>query len=292
MQEQVGQFLESMQVERHSSANTLAAYRSDLAQLTEYVKHPGEDIEPVSTWKDLDSEHLKAFLEFIKERGYALSTVARKTAAAKSFATWLQKRGVTDVNAGENVQSPRVEKFTPRIISVDDVQRLLAEPTREEDSRPDGLRDRAMLETLYATGVRVSELVALDTEDIDLDAGTITCARNTNRMRTLTVPDRALDAIEDYLVDGRPQLAGHETPVLFLNLRGGRLTRQGVWLILKSWATKVGIDDMTPHTLRHSFAVHELKRGRTLRELQEMLGHVSPATTQVYWQMAQEPDPA
>ncbi|HWV24884.1 MAG TPA: tyrosine-type recombinase/integrase [Thermomicrobiales bacterium] len=290
MQEQVGQFLESMQVERHSSANTLAAYRSDLAQLTEYVSHPGDDVVPVSTWKELDGEHLNAFLEYIKEQGYALSTVARKTAAAKSFATWLQKRGVTDVNAGEDVRSPRVEKFTPKIISVDDVQQLLEAPTIGDETRPDALRDRAMLETLYATGVRVSELVALNVDDIDLDAGTITCARNTGRMRTLVVPDRALDAIEDYLVDGRPQMTGHETPVLFLNLRGGRLTRQGVWLILKSWATRAGIGEMTPHTLRHSFAVHELKRGRSLRELQEMLGHVSPATTQVYWQMAQEPE--
>src|SRR5699024_10891622 len=144
-------------------------------------------------------------------------------------------------------------------------------------------------ETLYATGVRVSELVALDVGDVDLDSGTITVARGTSRERVLEVRDRSLDAIEEYIDTGRPRMTAHETPVLFLNLRGGRLTRQGVWLILKAWADRAGIrDGITPHTLRHSFAVHELKRGRTVPELQENLGHVSPATTQVYWQMAQE----
>lgn len=267
MLDQVGHFLETMQAERNSSENTVAAYRNDLTQLTDYMKQPGNGVKSVSTWSDLQEDHLNGFLEHMREQGYASSTVARKTAAAKSFATWLNTSGVTYTNVGNDVASPRVAKYAPRAITVDEVERLLEIPDHDETLSPDKLRDYAMLELLYATGMRVSELTSLDVEDVDIGAGTVTCAGKSGTPRVLDISDRAIDAVEAYLEDGRPRMSGSQTSTLFLNQRGGRLTRQGFWLILKSYAERAGVGEMTPHTLRHSFAVHEIRRGRNLREV-------------------------
>lgn len=166
----------------------------------------------------------------------------------------------------------------------------MEEPTRNSNAKPDSVRDRAMLEILYATGMRVSELVALNVEDIDLDAGTAVCAGRSGRVRTLPLSNRAIDVLAQYLTDARHLMARHDTNSLFVNHRGGRLTRQGFWLILKAYAARVGIGQMTPHTLRHSFAVHALRRGLDIKDVQKQLGHVSLSTTQVYWHMAQQPD--
>jgi integrase/recombinase XerD len=196
------------------------------------------------------------------------------------------------------MSSPKVDKYTPRSISAEEVERLLAQPARDAATvgdRPETARDHAMLEALYSTGMRVSELVALDTVDVDLDANHLRCASRTLRERRVPLRPTAIEAIGHYLENARPRLVLREEHALFLNHRGNRLTRQGFWLILKSYATKADIADITPHTLRHTFATHALRGGANLRDVQLLLGHVSISTTQVYRRLAndavsEEPD--
>jgi integrase/recombinase XerD len=210
-------------------------------------------------------------------------------AAIKSFFNFLTAEGQLRGDPGARMTAPRVEKYTPRSISASEVERLLLQPGKEGGSaarRPEAARDRAMLETLYATGMRVSELVALDCEDVNLLERRMRCAGRTTRERLLPLRDSAIEAIDTYLFQARPLLALREESALFLNHRGSRLTRQGFWLILKSYANKAEIADITPHTLRHTFATHALGRGADLREVQQLLGHVSISTTQVYRRMA------
>jgi integrase/recombinase XerD len=192
-----------------------------------------------------------------------------------------------------NMASPKVDKYMPRAITPHEVARLLEQPAKLGGERPEALRDRAMLETLYATGMRVSELVALNVRDVDLDANTTRCSGKAGRGRTVPLKESAVAALSHYLRDGRPIIADEhdEDPALFLNHRGNRLTRQGFWLILKAYALRADIGDITPHTLRHSFATHALKHGAELRDVQQMLGHVSISTTQVYRQLAADSTP-
>lgn len=290
----IGRFLTSLEAERQFSPNTIAAYRNDLRQFLTFLQQPESDhlaeVGQPDGWGDLTTEHIDGYLAFMQERGYASSTVARKIAAIKSFAGWLDAEDITSEDVSVAVASPRVDKYMPKAISPDDVSRLLEEPTRERDATPEGLRDRAMLEVLYSTGMRVSELMALDVSDASLRTGTVLVGSKSGQARRIPLSYRAEDALAEYLNEGRDQLANGKTESLFVNHRGGRLTRQGFWLILKAYASRVGIASITPHTLRHSFAVHALRRGLDLRDLQRQLGHVSPSTTQVYWQMAQRAD--
>jgi integrase/recombinase XerD len=229
---------------------------------------------------------MMAFLIFLRERRYANATVARRTAAIKSFYAYLNDCNAIPYDPTEQIDSPRVDRSPPRPISPHQVDELLELPLRQ--TTPEGLRDKAMLELLYATGMRVSELVALDTAHLDLEAGDdgeVRCPGRQNRERTLPLSDTARTALEEYLDMGRSQLArssSQKPDALFLNHRGKRLTRQGFWLILKSYANELGLADLTPHTLRHSFAAHMLSNGHELREVQERLGHASLSTTQIY----------
>jgi integrase/recombinase XerD len=190
-----------------------------------------------------------------------------------------------DLAAG--MSSPRVEKYVPRAITPSEVERLLDQPCQNaRTNRPEALRDHAMLATLYGTGMRVSELVALNVDDLDVESGSVRCMGKAGRQRVVPLRNSALDSIQRYLEEARSTLVLGDEAALFLNHRGNRLTRQGFWLILKAYAQQAGIGDITPHTLRHSFATHELRRGAELRDVQHMLGHVSISTTQVYRQLA------
>jgi integrase/recombinase XerD len=288
MEDQIERFLSALQAERGFSQNTVSAYRNDLRQFVAYLKAPpAEDhIESIDSWERLGNEHLNAYSLFLRERSYAPSTIARKTAAMKSFSAFLWREGKLQQEIGTSLSTPKVDKYLPRAISQDDVILLLREPLRETPERPESLRDHAMLEVLYATGMRVSELVSLDLEDIDPVAGSIRCQGKAGRSRVVPLGQRAVEATQLYLQKAREQIARAETKPLFVNHRGGRLTRQGFWLILKSYAEKAGIEGITPHTLRHSFATHALKKGAELRDVQQLLGHVSISTTQVYRQLA------
>lgn len=288
MENKVTQYLESLQEERQFSANTIAAYRNDLKQLTDFLQRPsGEaDIEGIEDWSQLTTEHFAAFLQYLQDREYAQATVARKTAASKSYFSYLLDKGIVSEPIGADISSPRVDKYTPTVMTREEMARLLEEPLRDEPNRPDAIRDRAMLELLYATGMRVGEMVALNIDDVDLEGQAIHCMGKSGRERDVPVTGSALSALRDYISNARPYLADQDNESLFVNHRGGRLTRQGFWLILKSYAEHIGIHGITPHTLRHTYAIHALQDGRTVADVQQTLGHVSPATTNVYVELA------
>lgn len=308
MQADVDKFLNVLETERGFSVNTIFAYRNDLGQFASFLRGEGsleggretlsqangelpsidamDLLAPVQRWDQLSDQHLTSYLLYLRSRKYASSTVARKMAAIKSFFNYLNSEGIMRGDPSARMTAPKVDKYTPRSISPSEVERLLQQPTKENGSRPESSRDRAMLETLYSTGMRVSELVALDCDDVNLPANSMRCAGRTTRERHVPLRDSAVSAIDHYLQNARPVLMLRDERALFLNHRGNRLTRQGFWLILKSYASRADIADITPHTLRHTFATHALGRGADLREVQQLLGHVSISTTQVYRRMA------
>lgn len=278
MQEYIEQFLAHVSSKRGLTGNTIAAYRTDLDQLVSFLLERGS-----TDWNSVSQDDILAFMLFLRERQYANSTVARRTAAVKSFFTYLVKSGLIPQSPTKGIESPKVDRCPPHAISTHQIDELLELPLRT--STPEGLRDKAMLELLYATGMRVSELVALNVLDLDLDTSTLRCIGKAGRERTLPLNTTSVTALEEYLSTGRPQLVrtnGETSQELFLNHRGRRLTRQGFWLILKSYAEELGLQNLTPHTLRHSFAAHMLNNGAELHEVQTLLGHASLSTTQIY----------
>jgi len=288
MEEQVDAFLSSLQAERQFSQNTIAAYRNDLQQFIAYLAAPPDEdqLSAIGSWTDLTDAHLGAYLLHLRSRDYAASTVARKTAALKSFSGYLRKREIVGQDIGTKLSSPKVDKYMPKAITREEVAHLLKQPTETTPDRPESIRDRAMLSMLYATGMRVSELVSLDLDHVHLEGASVKCQGKAGRSRIVPISSAAIAAVTDYLDRARGTLVNGETQSLFVNHRGGRLTRQGFWLILKSYAQRAGIDDITPHTLRHSFAAHALGQGAELSEIQKQLGHVSISTTQIYRQLA------
>jgi integrase/recombinase XerD len=285
MQQQVDEFLRYLETVKEFSPNTIAAYRNDLSQFTSFLGRDGEAVR----WEDVTPVVLGNFLLDLRTRQYADSTIARKTAAVKSFFHYLTTQGIVATDPSERLDSPRVNKDLPHAISVAEINRLLEQPRTA--TTPEAIRDRAMMETLYGTGMRVSELVALDVSDLNIDDGTVRCKGKSGRLRTVPIRPRALEALHDYLQRGRLALTrAGDIRALFLNHRGQRLTRQGFWLILKGYAEQAGIPHITPHTLRHSFAAHMLDRGADLHDVQQMLGHVSITTTQVYQQLRERGD--
>lgn len=291
MQSTIQRFLTDLESERGFSANTIAAYRNDLSQFASYLAKPPESdhLTPVADWDQVDDAHMNVYLLHLRSRDYASSTIARKTAAIKSFCHFLTTDGVVRSDLSANVSTPRVEKYVPRAITLDEMDLLLAQPRANGAAgRPEAIRDHAMLETLYSTGMRVSELVALNQADLDLESGTVRCAGKAGRERRVPLRPSAREALAEYLAEARASLVPDDEESLFVNHRGRRLTRQGFWLILKSYAEQANIGDITPHTLRHSFAAHALRDGVELKDVQQLLGHVSISTTQVYRKLASE----
>lgn len=269
-------FLRHLEGEKRFSGNTISAYRNDLRQLETYLAELG--ISPRSA----DRGVVTGFVVRLAERAYSPASRARKLAAVKSFFSYLYKSGQMATDPAAGIGSPRVGRHAPHTISVDEVDRLLTAPSRR--SSPEAIRDRAMFGLLYATGVRVSELVSLDLDMVDLSALALRCTGRGGRVRVLTFDESARETVRAYLTKARPRLAREDSEsALFLNHRGDRLTRQGFWLLLKSYASEAGISSsITPHTLRHSFAAHLLGRGAMLREVQLKLGHANISTTQMY----------
>jgi integrase/recombinase XerD len=287
MDDQIGHFLNFMSVEKGASLNTVSAYRNDLQQFDGYVTGVNGNGKP-RNWEALEREVILEYLSSLKGRNYAEATVARKVAAIKSFFQYLQAEGVIRRNPAENLQSPRVGRSLPKPLTVTQVDELLEQPLKR--NTPEAKRDRAMLELLYATGLRVSELVYLNMDDVNLTASHVRCMGKGSKERTIPIHEQALAAVVEYLNEGRPPLVkAKKENALFVNRRGERLTRQGFWLILKQYAREANIDaHVTPHTLRHSFATHMLKGGMNLRQVQELLGHANISTTGVYTQVANE----
>jgi integrase/recombinase XerD len=294
----VEDFLRFLAEERRLSANTLSAYRNDLRQFEDYLvseraarAQDGRPDAELEAWLPAAGPaELVDFFLHLKEKGYSPATIARKMAAVKSVFHYLHRRGEIMANPAAQLGSPEVKKPLPRAISVADVDSLIRQAQKR--SSPEGLRDSAMLQTLCATGMRVTELVSLDLGDINLTKRAVFCTGRNGRRRELPLEDRVVTALETYLRGGRPLLLRPAlgTQALFLNHRGRRLTRQGFWLIMKSMARESGIaSEVTPHTLRHSFAAHRLHDGLELHRLRELLGHANISTTQIYTQVHFDP---
>jgi integrase/recombinase XerD len=279
---QISRFLDYLSVERGLARNTLEAYRRDLSRYAAYLASQG-----VPDGTRAEEAHVAGFVaslsgtEFSEGRRYRASSVARALAAVRTFHLFLVREGETSSNPADGVARPKVPRTLPRPLSLPEVQSILEFPDGLDAA---GVRDRAILETLYGAGIRVSELVGMDVDDVDLDEGSVLVRGKGNKERVVPLGRFATAALSAYLTRARPTLAGARSGgALFLNQRGGRLTRQGAARILNSAARRAGLSKpVTPHTLRHSFATHLLEGGADIRVVQELLGHATLSTTQIY----------
>ena len=267
----------------NTNMNTVMAYRNDLRQLCHYLQEQG-----VEHWSQVKHEQLADYLVDMREgQAYRPTTVARKLAAFKSFFRFLRKEARIEANPAEELEAPSIPKDPPQILTVEQIDSLFKQVEVETNA---GQRDLAMLHMLYATGMRASELVSLQLDDFDKEQATIVCpGRNiqTRHERTLPLPPLVVETTAHYIIKARPRLVRHpEERGLFLNHHGEPLTRQGFWLIIKGYARQAGISEITPHMLRHSFAMLMIQGGMKLRSVQELLGHAHISTVQVYNQMA------
>lgn len=281
-------FLHYLSAERGSSKNTTDAYRNDLTRFAEFAAKQGHNGSQPHV-EHIDRDMITNYIAWLRgDRQYKDATVARKVAAVKSFYTFLLDHGVIASNPTAAIDSPRAPKPVPRPMTTADVDALLRAPLRRHTA--EAVRDAAMLELMYATGMRVTELVSLNLDSLHLVPAPayVRCTGKGAKERILPVYEQAVAAIERYLDAARPPLLKERSQVaLFVNRRGERLTRQGFWFILKNYARSAGIDaHVTPHTLRHSFATHMLRGGASVRDVQELLGHANVSTTQVYTQLA------
>ncbi|MGC8825506.1 MAG: site-specific tyrosine recombinase XerD [Anaerolineae bacterium] len=283
MRDAIETFLQFLELEKGYSGNTLAAYRNDLEQFAQAMEEEG-----ISSWEQVNQEVIIDYIMSLREREYASSTVARKIAALKSFFHFLAAEEIISDDPTLNLDSPKVKKRLPVTLSYEEVERLLDAP---KGSSPKAIRDKALLELLYATGMRVTELVSLDLEDINLASATVRVRQGKGgKERIIPIHSRAVEALREYLAKARRMLLkSPEERALFLNHRGERLTRQGLWLIIKQYVREAGIKtEVTPHTLRHSFATHLLNGKADLRHVQELLGHANISTTQIYTHISSE----
>ena len=273
------EFIDYLSVEKGLSKNTLESYTRDLRSFSKYLKVCG-----ISTFEETSRNNIVGFLLTLKQAGKATATLSRNLASIRSLYAFLfQERRLTD-NPAADLESPKLEKKLPRVLTTQEVDVLLEQP---DNLQITGIRDRSMLEVIYATGIRVTELMTLDTGDINLDAGFIRCIGKGSKERIIPVGSMAIRFLGVYLEESRPKLVKHSgEQALFVNQHGKRLTRQGFWKILKKYARQTGIGkEITPHTMRHSFATHLLENGADLRSVQEMLGHADISTTQIYTQV-------
>ena len=288
MRQQIEDFLKSLEVEKGYSENTQLAYQNDLTQFLSFLHGQARH---VTSWNKVTKQHVISYIMHMKGTlEYASSTTARKVAAVKSFFHYLVSSKLIQDDPTATLDSPRVKKYLPKPVSREQIERLLEMPAH--DATPRGYRDKAILELLYATGMRVSEIVALEVGDVDLATGSIRCFGKGGKERIIPIHNRAIRALQEYLEKGRRELLKRTAPEeksLFLNPRGGRLTRQGLWLIIKGYVREAGLtESITPHTLRHSFAAHMLDGGADLKDVQELLGHANISTTQVYTRINSE----
>ena len=293
MDRTISSFLQHLIVEKGFSRNTSDAYRNDLGQFWEFLQDNGNgnghsngagDGNGNYAWAMVDINVLNKYIEDLRVRkGYRDTTTARKVASIKSFFSFLSENSIITEDPTESLGSPRVGRTLPKFLPEEDVTLLL--DTAYKSGSNEGQRDAVIMELLYATGLRVGELVSLDLQDVDLSESYIRCMGKGSKERIVHLYPKALEELRRYLKSVRIALLGHRRtePSLFVNHRGERLTRQWVWTILKTYAQKAGIEqNITPHTLRHSFATHLLQNGASLRHVQELLGHSSISTTQVY----------
>lgn len=277
MEDQVKDYLHYLVVERRLATNTVKSYERDLKKYYQYVTK----VESISSFNEVNRIQVIHFLKHLKEQGNSSRTLARHIASIRSFHKFLFREKVTDHDPTEQIETPQAERTLPKVLNISEVEALLDAPKL---NTPLGIRDKAMLELLYATGLRVSELINLNLADIHLSMGFIRCLGKGNKERIVPLGSVATRALQAYLDNGRGQLVKQKkTDAFFVNHHGNRMTRQGFWKNLKKIASAAHIEkELTPHTLRHSFATHLLENGADLRAVQEMLGHADISTTQIY----------
>ncbi len=273
----IDEFIENLK-SRQASQNTLASYERDIVQFNKYFEENGKKIF------DLTKDDMQEYIKHLKECGKSNSTISRCTASIKSFYRYLVNKKLAETNIAEDIEAPKVDRKEPMILTSSEIEKLLAQPNLSELK---GQRDKAMLEILYATGIRVTELVSLRVEDVNLNTGYIRVKKK-NTERHIPLGNLSLKCLKEYMETVRPLLIRTEDEKsLFINTNGQKMTRQGYWKILKQYKEQAKIDkDITPHTIRHSFAVHMLQNGAEVKTVQELLGHTDVASTMMYTQMA------
>ena len=284
MKEAIANFLNYLSVEKGYSEHTISAYRNDLTAMADFAQKQG-----MSGWPGFTRQSMLSYMLELKERGYVATTVARKVAAARSFFGFLVAEGVIKADPTENMSSPSVGKALPKPIPISQVRQLLEQPAKLDTS--EARRDKVMLELLYASGMRISELVALNLGDVNTEGDYfVRCFGKGRKERIIPLYEGIAKAVKKYIDEDRPELAhGKKETAMFLNARGERLTRQGFWQKLKEYVKTAGLNShISPHTLRHSFATHMLSGGADLRSVQELLGHANISTTQVYTHLTTE----
>lgn len=275
----VQKFVNFLEMDKRLSLNTLQSYRRDIEQYFTYLQEIN-----LQSIANSNKTTVIAYLLYLQKKGRATSTISRNLASIRSFYQYISKNKLIDHDPTAELESPKVEKKLPQILSTEEVELLLEQPQCVDLK---GFRDKAMLELLYATGIRVTELIQLDIQDLNLEIAFITCNKGT-RERMIPIGSMAIAALKEYLNKSRLLLIQKvDEKALFVNINGGRLTRQGFWKIIKLYKNQAQINkDITPHTLRHSFAAHLLENGADLRSIQEMLGHSDISSTQIYAQIA------
>jgi len=272
----IDHFIHFLAVEKGLSRNTLESYQRDMVAYTSYLREQG-----VTKIEDSTRAQIIGYLMSLQQKGRATATLSRNMASIRAFYQFLVRDKYIEKDPSIHLETPKIEKRLPKVLSIEEVERLLESPPIHH---PAGLRDKAMLELLYATGIRVSELVNLETGDVNLEMGFVKCMGKGSKERIIPLGSVAIEMVRQYINVGRPRLLkdSRET-ALFLNHLGKQITRQGFWKIIKRYAQKANIrTEITPHTLRHSFATHLLENGADLRSVQEMLGHADISTTQIY----------
>lgn len=280
MTNDIDNFITYLQDVKKTSKNTQISYERDLKKMNNFLWEQG-----ITSVSEITETGLNSYILYLEKEGKKPSTISRSIASMKAFFSYLQKQDYVNKDLAANLKAPKIEKKMPSILTPDETVRLLEQPSGDT---PKELRDKAMLELLYATGIRVSELIALKLTDVNIAMEYLTCS-DTHKERIIPFGSIARKAIENYLESGRPKLVKDEScDLLFTNCSGSPMSRQGFWKIVKYYGNKAGIvSEITPHTLRHSFAAHLVNNGADLKSVQEMLGHSDISTTQIYTQMNQ-----
>jgi integrase/recombinase XerD len=279
MEAQIESFIEYCHNVKGTSRNTELSYRRDLYQLADFLRAQYQ----MTRVEDLTATALYGYIRFLEKKQRKAATISRNIASIRAFCHYLVREGVLMMDVSETLKAPRVEKKLPGVLSPEEVERLM---DAVQGTSPKELRDKAMLELLYATGIRVSELIHLTLRDVNLKLGYLTCSQS-ERERVIPFGATAKTAVEAYMAWARAELLGENSSEwLFVNCSGKSMSRQGFWKILKGYAVSAGIQqDITPHTLRHSFAAHLVQNGADLKSVQEMMGHSDISTTQIYMNM-------
>ena len=280
MNEQIKLFLKYLQNDKKLSDNTLQSYNRDITQFERYIEENQIDYTKV------EEKQVKEYLEYLQEIGKKTSTVSRNLASIRSFYQYLVRTKKVLQDPTNNIQAPKIEKRVPSILTAKEVELLLDQP---QDVDLKGIRDKAMLEFAYATGMRVTEIISLNLEDVNFEEAYVSC-KTGNKQRNIPLGTMSLKALKEYVDEARPYLIKDDSiKSLFVNINGKRLTRQGFWKIVKYYKEQAHITkDITPHVLRHSFATHLLQNGADLKAIQTMLGHSDISSTQVYMQFQDE----